>query len=128
MSTNIFDFIKTNNQVHLKTLRKLHDIFIKISRLCDMLSFTKGEIFVYMSSAGCVILTLNCDDRTYQCWPHRNFGHNLSPRKIVLNVEVETTNMSSSPVHSPMSSGHNKYGLQSFSPIYTLSITSVCRP
>ncbi len=28
------------------------------------------------------------------------FGRNLSPRKIVPNVEVETTNMSSSPVHT----------------------------
>ncbi len=31
-------------------------------------------------------------------------------------------------IQSLMSSGHNKYGLQPFSPIYTLSITSVCRP
>ncbi len=31
---------------------------------------------------------------------HGYFGHNLSPRKIVPNVEVETINMSSSPVHT----------------------------
>ncbi len=44
-----------------------------------------------------------------QLWPldismlpssHGYFGRNLSPRKIVPNVEVETTNMSSSPVHT----------------------------
>ncbi len=31
---------------------------------------------------------------------HGYFGRNLSPRKIVPNVEVETTNMPSSPVHT----------------------------
>ncbi len=56
--THIFDFIKTNHQFHLKMLRKLHSIFIKIGTLlCGMLSFnitsvfrlfSWGETFVYM--------------------------------------------------------------------------------
>ncbi len=33
------DFIKTNHQFHIKTLRKLHNIFIKIGTLCEVLSF-----------------------------------------------------------------------------------------
>ncbi len=56
--TNIFDFIKTNHQNDIKTVRKLHNIFIKLDTVCGVLPFnitlvfrlfTKGKTFVYMS-------------------------------------------------------------------------------
>ncbi len=54
------DFIKTNHQFHVKTIIKLHNIFIKLKlgTLCGVLSFyissvfrlfAKGKTFVYMS-------------------------------------------------------------------------------
>ncbi len=51
------DFIKTNHQFYIKILRKLHNIFIRICTLRDVLSFNityvfrqfaGGEAFVYM--------------------------------------------------------------------------------
>ncbi len=56
--TNIFDFIKSNNQNHIKMLGKLHNIFVKLCTLFVVLSFNstlvfrlfaKGKTFVYMS-------------------------------------------------------------------------------
>ncbi len=52
------DFIKTNHQNHIKTLRKLHNICMKLGTLCGVLSFyitsvfsllVKGKTFVYLS-------------------------------------------------------------------------------
>ncbi len=52
------DFIKTNHQNHIKTLRMLRNIFIKLLTVCGVLPFnitlvfrlfTKGKTFVYMS-------------------------------------------------------------------------------
>ncbi len=58
VSTNIFDFMKINDQNHIKMLRKLHNIYINLGTLFGVLSFNitsvfrlfaKGKMFVYMS-------------------------------------------------------------------------------
>ncbi len=52
------DFVKTNHQFRVKTLRKLHNICIKLDTLYGVLTFSitaifrlfgKGKTFVYMS-------------------------------------------------------------------------------
>ncbi len=40
------DFIKTNHQFHIKPLRKLHNIFIKIGTLCNVLSLIQYYICI----------------------------------------------------------------------------------
>ncbi len=67
--TNIFDFIKTNHQYHIETLKKLPNIFIKLDTLCGVLSynlsvhslklFANGATFVYMTPKPSELLRLN---------------------------------------------------------------------
>ncbi len=52
------DFIKTNHQCHIKTLTKIHNIFIKIGTLCDVLSFNITYVFRQFAGEKCL----------FTCW------------------------------------------------------------
>ncbi len=45
---NIFDLVKTNDQFCVKMIIKLHTIFIKLGRLCDVLSFNITSFKTYL--------------------------------------------------------------------------------